>query len=385
VSAALRVREEIDPAAPAPVRWAIAGGGTGGHVTPALALGQAARAAGEPCLFFGARRGMETRLVPEAGFELIALPARPVVGRGPLERTVALAALAASTLLAARALRAFRAECVLSVGGYAAVPASLAALVLRRPFALVEANARPGAAHRLVARFAALLFVEFEAAGRALAGSDLDRRVRPTGVPLRRELVDAFRGAHAARPPAPPFRLFVCGGSQGARQINDALLAILPRLDPARFEIVHQTGEADRERVAKAYAEAKLPATVVAFERDMAARYRRADLVIARAGAITLAELALAGRPAVLVPLTHTGGGEQLENARERERLGAAIALDPARDTAEALREAIEELVAEPRRLLAMGAAAARLARPDAAERILAACRALVRGGGGAR
>jgi UDP-N-acetylglucosamine--N-acetylmuramyl-(pentapeptide) pyrophosphoryl-undecaprenol N-acetylglucosamine transferase len=367
-------------AAAARTRWVIAGGGTGGHVTPALALGQAARAAGDDCLFIGAERGLERRLVPEAGFELLTLGARPLVGRSPGERVAALAALGTSTLRAARALREFRADLVLSVGGYAAVPVTLAAVLLRRPLALLEANARPGAANRLVARRARILFVEFEAAGRALTGRAADARVRVTGLPLRRELVAAFAGAPPPRAPTPPFRIFVFGGSQGARQINDAVLALLPRLDPARFSFVHQTGESDRERVAAGYAAAGVRGTVVAFERDMASRYRDADLVVCRAGAMTLAELALAGRAALLVPLTHTGGGEQLENARERERAGAAEVIDPARDTGEALLESLEKLVADPARLLAMGAAAARLARPDAAERILAECRALLAG-----
>jgi UDP-N-acetylglucosamine--N-acetylmuramyl-(pentapeptide) pyrophosphoryl-undecaprenol N-acetylglucosamine transferase len=367
-------------AAAARTRWVIAGGGTGGHVTPALALGQAARAAGDDCLFIGAERGLERRLVPEAGFELLTLGARPLVGRSPGERFAALAALGTSTLRAARALREFRADLVLSVGGYAAVPVTLAAVLLRRPLALLEANARPGAANRLVARRARVLFVEFEAAGRALTGRAADARVRVTGLPLRRELVTAFAGAPPPRAPTPPFRIFVFGGSQGARQINDAVLALLPRLDPARFSFVHQTGESDRERVAAGYAAAGVRGTVVAFERDMASRYRDADLVVCRAGAMTLAELALAGRAALLVPLTHTGGGEQLENARERERAGAAEVIDPARDTGEALLESLEKLVADPARLLAMGAAAARLARPDAAERILAECRALLAG-----
>lgn len=367
------------PATRAPLRWAIAGGGSGGHVTPAIALGQAARAAGEACLFLGARRGMETRMVPDAGFELVALPAQPVIGRGPLARAGALAALAASTLLAVRALHRFGADVVLSVGGYAAVPASLAAVLLRRPLALVEANARPGAANRALARFARRLFVEFETAGSRLTGRPADARVRVTGLPLRRELLDAFRGA-APRPAGGlPHHVFVCGGSQGARQINDAIVAALPRLEPARFEWVHQTGETDRERVAAAYGSAGHRATVVAFERDMAGRYAWADLVVCRAGAMTLAELALAGRPALLVPLTHVGGGEQLENAREREALGAARVVDPARDTAEALREGLEELLGDPAHLASLAAAAARLARPDAAERILAECRALRR------
>ena len=361
------------------LRWAITGGGSGGHVTPALALGQAARAAGEACLFLGAKRGMETRLVPEAGFDLVALPAQPVIGRGPVARAGAIAALAASTLLAARALRRFGADVVISVGGYAAMPASLAAVLLRRPFALLEANARPGTANRSVARFARRIFVEFEAAGAALTGNAADARVRVTGLPLRRELVDRFRAAPPPRAPEAPYHLFVFGGSQGARQINDAVLSLLPSLDPARYEWVHQTGESDRARVAEGYERAGAKAEVVAFERNMAARYAWADLVVCRSGAMTLAELALAGRPAVLVPLTHVGGGEQLENARERERLGAARVLDPAQDTGAALGAALRELLGEPARLGAMAASAARLARPDAAEAILAECRTLIR------
>jgi UDP-N-acetylglucosamine--N-acetylmuramyl-(pentapeptide) pyrophosphoryl-undecaprenol N-acetylglucosamine transferase len=201
--------------------------------------------------------------------------------------------------------------------------------------------------------------------------------VRVTGLPLRRELLEAFRGAQPARAAAPPYRIFVFGGSQGARQINDAVLAVLPRLDPARFEWVHQTGEGERERVAEVYARSGHRAEVVAFERAMADRYRWSDLAVCRAGAMTLAELALAGRPALLVPLTHVGGGEQLENARERERLGAALVIDPARDTADALHEALVAVLGDPARLAAMGRAAAALARPDAAERILAECRGL--------
>ena len=167
------------------------------------------------------------------------------------------------------------------------------------------------------------------------------------------------------------------GGSQGARQINDAVVSLLPGLDPARYEWVHQTGESDRARIADAYARAGAKAEVVAFERNMAARYAWADLVVCRSGAMTLAELALAGRPALLVPLTHVGGGEQLENARERERLGAARVLDPARDTGLELGEALRELLGDPARLRAMAASAASLARPDAAEAILAECRTL--------
>ncbi len=371
----------------APLRWVLAGGGTGGHVMPALALGERLRDAGEPVLFVGARRGLETRLVPEAGFELVALDARPLIGQSLLGRARSLLALARATLAARRALRSFGADVVISVGGYAAVPAALAARLSGVPFALLEANAVPGLANRAVARFAGRLFAGFAPAAAGLGRGADDPRVRVTGLPLRLGLLAAFGGDPATRTPQPPLRLFAFGGSQGARQINDALVALLPRLDPKRLAIVHQTGQADRERVAEAYAEAGFDAEVVAFESDMAGRYRWADLVVCRAGALTVAELGLAGRASILVPLAHVGGGEQVANARVLEECGAARVLDARGDVAAALGEALSELQAAPERIAEMGALAAGTARRDAAERILEECRALVRerGSGPAR
>lgn len=367
------------------LRWVLAGGGTGGHVTPALALAERLREAGEAVLFVGARRGMETRLVPEAGFELVALDAQPLLGRSALGRLRSLAALGRATLEARRVLRSFGAHVVISVGGYAAVPAALAARLSGVPLALLEANAgAPGLANRAVARFAGRLFAGFEPAARHLGRGPGDPRVRVTGIPLRRALLAAFAGAGAPREVEPPLRVFVFGGSQGARQINDAWVALAPRLDPARIAIVHQTGEDDRERVAKAYASANVPAEVIAFEGDMAGRYRWADLVVCRAGALTVAELGLAGRAAILVPLAHVGGGEQVANARVLEACGAARVLDGRGDVTEALAELLEELLGDPKRLAEMGKRAAGTARSDAAERILAECRELV-GGGKAR
>ena len=355
-------------------RWVIAGGGTGGHVTPALALGEEAREVGDPVLFVGTDRGLETRLVPEAGFELVALASRPLVGRGLLKQVGALASLLGSTWSAFRTLRHWRHDLVLSVGGYAAVPITLAAALRGTPVALLEANARPGAANRLAARFAKRVFVEFEGSAAALGAEG--RAVR-SGLPLRRQLVSAL-GSGATREPAPPFRVFVCGGSQGARQVNDAVLDALPKFDPNQFEFVHQTGERDRERVEAGYAAAGISATVLSFERDMASRYLWADVVVRRAGACTLAELSLAHRPGVLIPLMHTGGGEQIENARARERAGAAAVLEPGDDLPARLATAIAGLLAEPARLRSMAEAAGRLARPDAAACILAECRALL-------
>ncbi len=359
------------------LRWVLAGGGTGGHVMPALALAERLREAGEAVLFLGAQRGLETRLVPDAGFELVALDARPVIGQGLLGRARSALALAGSTLAARKVLREFGADRLIAVGGYAAVPGALAARLCGIPMALLEANAVPGLANRAMARFASLLFVGFEPAAARLGRGAGDPRVRVTGLPLRRSLVEAFEPGAPRREPAPPLRLFVFGGSQGARQINDAMLEALTRLDRSRLAVVHQTGGADRERVARSYAQAGVAAEVVAFERDMAARYRWADLVVCRAGALTVAELGLAGRASILVPLAHVGGGEQAANARVLEALGAARVLEGPEELAPRLAAAIEELGRDPKRLVEMGERAAETARPDAAEAILDACRGL--------
>jgi UDP-N-acetylglucosamine--N-acetylmuramyl-(pentapeptide) pyrophosphoryl-undecaprenol N-acetylglucosamine transferase len=376
-------------------RWIIAGGGTGGHVMPALALGEVLREAGERVRFMGTRRGLETRLVPDAGFELVTLNSRPLVGRGIFEQIRAFFALFGATFRAARGLREFGADLVICVGGYASVPAGLAALLGGRPMVLVNADAIPGAANRMLARFARRIFVGFEGTRSALGA--VEDRIRVAGVPLRKSLVAEFqdsrsraarpeshgavaepRRREAGAPPPEPAHLFIFGGSQGARQINEAMIEALPRLDPARIQIVHQTGEADRDRVAAAYTQNAFEAEVIAFERDMPSRYRWADLVLCRAGAISIAELALAGRASLLVPLAHVGGGEQFANARELEGAGAARVLDSRALTVEGLVEALGALLSDPSQLRRMGENASKLARPEASDRIIEECRALL-------
>lgn len=360
--------------------FVISGGGTGGHVTPALALGEALRERGEAVLFVGSQRGIEKRLVPEAGFELATLDARPVLGRGPRERLGAGVALWRATRQARRLLREREAKAVIAVGGYASVPAALAAVSMRTPMALVNTDAVPGLANRLLARFARRIFAGWPGTAAALGGGE---HVVVTGVPLRRALVEAFSAGEpvvaAGTDPEKPtdddrLHLFVFGGSQGARQVNDALVAAIPALDPSRISVVHQTGESDRERVEAAWRTAGFDALTTAFERDMPARYRWADVVVCRAGAISVAELALAGRAALLVPLAHVGGGEQFANAQELERVGAARVLDSRTLTNESFTRELLGLLEDPERLRQMGTQAASLARPDAAEAIAASC-----------
>ncbi len=361
-----------------PRRWAIAGGGTGGHVTPALALGEAFTEAGDAVLFLGAERGLERKLVPDAGFELVTLPVAPFAGRRALGVVTALPALARATAGAARVLRRFDPALVVSVGGYAAVPAALAALARRTPLVLVEPNAVPGRANRALARHARTVFVGFDAAAEHFARRIGPERVRVVGVPLRRSLVESVATQAERRPPAVPLRLLVFGGSQGARQLNEAMLAALPLLDPAAFRVFHQTGAADRERVADGYARAGFDAEVVEFEPDLPRRYRWADLALCRAGALTVAELALAGLPSLLVPYPWAADRHQHANAAELARAGAARTLDPERLDGAVLAAALQELAREPARLACMGRNAAKRGRGDAARRIAEACRTLV-------
>ena len=269
--------------------WVVAGGGTGGHVTPLLALAEQIEARGDRVRVLGSARGLETRMVPSAGFELVTLPSQPVTGRSLAERAASLPRMLQACAAAWSALGSFRTDVVVSVGGYASVPAVVAAVLRGIPLALVEPNAVPGRANRLAARFARRVFVQFEAAAAVFEQQVGSGRVRNLGIPLRADLVRAFEGNAPRREPGSPLRLFVLGGSQGARQINEAMIGAAPLLDPAAIEIFHQSGEADRERVASAYRAAKISAEVVAFENDMPTRYRWADVALCRSGALTVA------------------------------------------------------------------------------------------------
>jgi len=352
--------------------WVIAGGGTGGHVTLALALGEEIQRRGEPVLFVGTDRGFEAKWVPAAGFELVTLPARQVMGRSLIGRASGIASLLTSARPAHRALARVAADVVISVGGYAAMPALIAARVRRTPIALLEPNAIPGRVNKLSARFASDVFVGFESTREHLGATG--ERAQCVGIPLRRGLIERFEALERRRAPASPFRLLVFGGSQGAKQINDAMIAALPELSPLPVEIFHQTGEADRERVQAAYREADVTAEVVAFEPNMPERYAWADVAICRSGAITVAELALAGLPALLVPYPFAADDHQAANAAALERAGAARRLNSRALDPEAVVDALCAWFEQPRRLTAMGEAAAGLARPDAARQVIDAC-----------
>jgi UDP-N-acetylglucosamine--N-acetylmuramyl-(pentapeptide) pyrophosphoryl-undecaprenol N-acetylglucosamine transferase len=337
-------------------------------------LAEQIRKRGDEVLLMGTNRGLETKLVPEAGFDLLALSAQPIYGRSLSMRMRTTPAIAHACWSAWRALGSFRADFAISVGGYASMPAVIGAALRQIPIALVEPNAIPGRANRTAARLAKLIFVQFEQATECFAEAGAADRVRNTGVPLREKLVSTFAGMQSRRIAEPPFRLLVAGGSQGARQINNAMIEAATRLDASRIEIFHQAGEADRERTENAYRAAGLNAEVVAFEPDMPARYHWADLALCRSGALTVAELALAGLPALLVPYPFAADGHQTANAAALVAAGAARMLGENPLSGERVARVLHEVFEDSEQLTAMGDRAAKLARPDAATRVVEDC-----------
>jgi UDP-N-acetylglucosamine--N-acetylmuramyl-(pentapeptide) pyrophosphoryl-undecaprenol N-acetylglucosamine transferase len=346
----------------------LAGGGTGGHVFPALALADAirARVPDAKLRFIGTARGLETRYVPRAGYPLDTVSCAQVLGRGPLDSLAALWAAARGTLQARRILREAKAQVVIGVGGYASVPAVVAAWWLGIPTGLVEPNARPGRANRMLAYLSRAVFLQFQDAGEYFPAE----RCRITGLPIRH--IPVSEGAR--RTTDGRFSLVVVGGSQGARSVNRAVVAALAQLSTVPgIAITHQTGEAQLDEVRKAYAAAGLAGEVAAFFDDLPARFAQADLVVARAGAATCAELCAAAAPSILVPYPFAADDHQSANANELARAGAAVVIADA-ELESRLADAVLELAVDPERRERMHEAARGRARPDAAERIWDVC-----------
>jgi UDP-N-acetylglucosamine--N-acetylmuramyl-(pentapeptide) pyrophosphoryl-undecaprenol N-acetylglucosamine transferase len=344
-----------------PLHVLLAGGGTGGHVFPALAVGEELRSRGWRVSFVGMAGGMEERLAGERGIPFHGLAAKPLVGRGPLAQARALATLAGSTVTARRLVREIGADVILGTGGYVSAPAVLGARLARRPVLLLEPNGRAGVANRWLSRFATAA-----AAGYRETLADLKCPGWVTGVPVRA----AFFDVPAELPPLDPPRLLVLGGSQGAKQINAAMPAAAARL-AARFpgiRITHQAGARNLEEARAAYALAGVGAPqveVVPFLDDVAGAMAASHLLVSRAGAITLAEICGAGRASLLVPLA-IAKGHQVDNARLLATAGAAGMIPSNELSAEGLAARLEELLADGGRLAAMGRAARSLARPRA-------------------
>lgn len=342
----------------------VAGGGTGGHVFPALAVAEELGGRGWRVEWMGREEGMEKRIVLDRRIPYHGVPARALVGGGPVGKGLALSTLAVSALKAWRVIRSRAARVILGTGGYVSAPAMLGARLAGRPTVLLEPNFDAGVANRWLSRWS-----EVAAVGFAETAAGLDCRAEVTGVPVR----ESFFEVPAASPDGRP-RLLVLGGSQGAQQLNQLLPEALERLAPevAELEVLHQAGESHLEATRKDYENRDLGGIKVEVEPfldDVAGEMGRSNLVVSRAGAVTLAEICAAGRPAVLIPLA-VAGGHQRSNAERLAETGGAVALGTTDVTADDLTLTLGGLLADRPGLVRMGEILRRLARPEAASDI---------------
>ncbi len=349
-----------------PRRIVIAGGGTGGHLYPGIAVARELRRRVPEIAvsFAGTARGIESRVVPREGFDLDLLRSAGLKGMSLSSLARGLSLLPLSGLDAWNIVSRRRPQLVIGVGGYSSGPIVLMAAFRRIPTLLLEQNAVPGFTNRRLAPFVSAAAVTFES-----TLSYFGRRGFVTGNPVRPEFFD-----HApAAPHDGPARVLIFGGSQGAHAINMAMVEAATRLaaHPGGLAVTHQTGERDLEHVRDAYRRAGLAARVEPFLFTMDREMKAADLVICRAGATTLAELTAAGTPAVLVPLPTAADDHQRRNAEVLAAAGAADILEQSQMTGEALAHRIIGLAADPSRRRAMSAAARRLAKPDATKAIV--------------
>jgi UDP-N-acetylglucosamine--N-acetylmuramyl-(pentapeptide) pyrophosphoryl-undecaprenol N-acetylglucosamine transferase len=353
------------------MRLLIAGGGTGGHLYPGMAVAEEVVRRGGQVLFVGTSRGLEARAVPAAGYALELLEVSGLKRVGLAATLRGLFRLPKAFFRSLSILRQFRPDVVLGVGGYASGPMVLAAALWRYPTAIQEQNSVPGITNRILSRLVRVVMVAFDEARRFFPAG----QIATIGNPVRSKLVATLTaGADGGEQGASP-RILVVGGSQGARAVNDLVLAAVEVLakNGSLPAMVHQAGPSDEERCSERYRALGVVDRVEVrpFIDDMATEYRRASLVVARAGALTLAELAIAGRPAILIPLPTAADDHQSKNAAHFAEVGAAFVLNQRTVTGAELAQLLRDLLADADRRQAMAAAMRCLARPRAAAEIV--------------
>jgi len=351
-------------------RIVIAGGGTGGHLYPGLALADALAGRGVEVVYVGAAGGIEARVVPTTGYRLHLLPGRQLRGGGLGRAARGLATAAGATLRAVALLGTLRPALVVGVGGYASVAVVVAAALRRIPSVLLEQNVVPGAANRMLVRLARRVCVGFAESIRFFPPG----RAVHTGNPVRADLL-------RPRPARTRPGLLVFGGSAGAHKLNEATVGALAVLGPTArgLDVTHQTGAADVDAVRARYAGLGLTVRVEPFITDMGAAYAAADVVVGRAGAMTCAEVTAVGLPAILVPYPYAADDHQRRNAEVLAAAGAAETILDADLTADRLAERLRALLDDPSRRATMAARARDLGRADAARRVADECLALAR------
>jgi UDP-N-acetylglucosamine--N-acetylmuramyl-(pentapeptide) pyrophosphoryl-undecaprenol N-acetylglucosamine transferase len=372
----------------ASLRVLIAGGGTGGHLFPGVAIAEELRARDPNAAiqFVGTARGIEARVLPELGWPLTLIDVSGLKTVGVFGAIKGLLRLPRALWQARRAIKAFRPTAVIGVGGYASGPVVLMARIAGIAAAICEQNSIPGLTNRILGRVVSSVFLSFAESKRFFAA----KKVVMSGNPVRRQLMAALQApepdqAHAVAPAdheaAAPCVL-VCGGSLGAVAVNQlAAEALIELSKRTALRIVHQTGAKGYDATLALYRAADVNAECSAFIKDMASVYRQADLIVSRAGATTVAELAIAGKPAIFIPYPFAADNHQEINAKEMAEAGAALSFRQAELTADKLLAAIEPLLADRAQREKMGRAMKALAKPDAAKVVVDWCAGAADGG----
>ena len=343
----------------------IAGGGTGGHVFPALAIAREwlARGKEREVVLVGTERGIEMKLVPQTGLPLETLRVAGLKGKGGATLVRNLTMVVPAMFDAGQVLCRHRPVAAFGVGGYAAGPMLLAAWLAGVPNIIFEPNAEPGLTNKLLARLAKRIATGYEISARAWG-----KKAVVTGCPVRSEFFSI-----APQKPGNPLRLLITGGSQGALPINRAFVDSMDRLATRKnqLSIMHQTGERDYDAVRSAYARREILAEVVPFMTNMPERFNWADIIVCRAGAITAAEVAAAGRAGIFIPFGRATDSHQLRNAQEMARAGAGRLITEPELTAEKLTTEIFSLLDQPQEIEKLSSNARALGRPHATEAIV--------------
>ena len=343
-----------------PSAFVMAGGGTGGHVMPALAVARELRARGHSVRFIGTRRGLEAKLAPAEGFPIEWVEIGGLKRVGLRKTLVTLGELPFSIWTAARMLDRERPAAVFSTGGFVAGPVLLAALWKRIPIVIMEPNAIPGFTHRKLARFVSRALVSFPETARWFPPAVTD----VTGMPVREEFF-----AIPAKPQGSMLSVLITGGSQGSRTLNRAAQESWTLWDKDAVRLIHQTGPSVYEQLAPAFRQSGIEGEISAFLADMPGAFASADIVVSRAGMSTVSELAAAGKPSILVPLPTAADQHQLRNAEALEKIGAAHVVLDSELTGARLVEEVLRLWQTPGLLEKMGEAARSFAKPAAARR----------------
>jgi len=355
-------------------RIMIMAGGTGGHVFPALAVADRLRSAGIDVIWLGTARGIESRVIPEAGIELALIPIGGLRGNGILGWLFAPFRITYATFLAMRLIRKWRPQALLGMGGFVTGPGGIAGWLLRKPLLIHEQNAIAGMTNRILARFASVVMEAFP--GAFTPGFC----ARQTGNPVRSDIMAIAEPDKRFANRTGALRVLVIGGSLGASILNKTVPQAVKEMTTDSIEVRHQTGRHEQEETRKRYASLNVTADVTAFINDMSEAYEWADLVICRAGALTVTELASAGVASILIPFPHAVDDHQTANARFLEHAGAAILIQQSRFTSEWLAECLSGFVDRRERLLAMAQAAKGQARNNATEEVAQLCMQAIKG-----